>query len=144
MNTDHLYGDLFRVYGDLDFRGKCPIESVEQITFFNRIRTQYPYTWGALAVHPRNEGLKRGGQFSAVSRIKAEGMTKGAADIIIPGPVSFVCELKRQDRIKSHWEDGQVEYLTAAAVSGAFSCIAFGADAAWQAFNEWLGAINAA
>ena len=128
----------FPVYGDLDFRGKCPTEALEQVTFFNRIRASHPDTWGALAVHVRNEGLKTGGQFGAVSRHKAEGMTAGAADIIIPGRVTFVCEMKRRDRTQSAWQDGQIEYLTAAHKAGTFACVALGCDAAWEAFNQWL------
>ena len=65
-------------------------------------------------------------------------MTKGASDIIIPGSPAFVCELKRRDHTKSRWEDGQQEYLTAAQDAGAFVCIALGADAAMEAFNDWL------
>ena len=128
----------FRVYGDPDFRGKCPVESLEQITFFRRVRDAYPDSWGLLALHPRNEGLKTGGQFGAVSRHKAEGMTVGAADIIIPAARSFVCEMKRRDRMQCAWQDGQVEYLTAAHNAGAFVCVALGCDAAWQAFQDWL------
>jgi hypothetical protein len=114
---------------------------LDQITFFNRIRREYPESWGLLATHVRNEGLKVGGQFGAVSRHRAEGMTPGAADIIIPGRVAFVCELKRRDRTKSAWQKGQVEYLTAAHSAGAWACVALGCDAAWEAFREWLEAL---
>lgn len=135
----NLPDDLpFRVYGDLTFRGKCPTESLEQITFFGRLKDRYPDTWGRLGLHPRNEGQKTGGQFGALSRHKAEGMTVGASDIIIPGRVTFVCELKRRDRTQSAWQDGQIEYLTAAHNAGAFACVALGCDAAWEAFQEWL------
>lgn len=127
----------FKVYGDTSFRGKCPRESLEQITFFNNIRREFPQSWGALAVHPRNEGLKKGGQFSAVARHAAEGMTGGAADIIIPARVAFVCEIKRRDHTQSAWQDGQLEYLTAAHEAGAFACVALGFDAAKEAFEEW-------
>jgi len=125
------------VYGDQAWRGKCPVESVEQMTFFNRIRREFPDTFGAIAIHPRNEGLKVSGQFSAVHRHAAEGMTKGAADIIIPGRKTFVCELKRRDRTQSAWQNGQREYLTAAAGAGAFACLALGYLAAWEAFEAW-------
>jgi len=128
----------FPVYGDTGFRGKCPTEALEQITFFRRLRDAYPDSYGLTALHPRNEGLKIGGQFGAVSRHKAEGMTPGASDIIIPGRVTFVCEMKRRDRTQSEWQDGQIEYLTAAHNAGAFACVALGCDAAWEAFQEWL------
>lgn len=125
-------------FGDLDFRGKCPKESVEQVTFFNRLRAQYPKSWGLIAVHPRNEGLVIGGQFASVRRAKAEGMTKGAADIVIPGAPSFICELKRRDYTKSDWQEGQREYLAACAETGSFACVALGVDAAWRALGVWI------
>lgn len=126
------------VYGDQSFRGKCPKEEVEQITFFNRIRKEYPDTFGLIAIHPRNEQQLRGGQHAALSRHKASGMTKGASDIVIPGSPSFVCELKRRDHTKSAWQDGQKDYLKAASDAGAFACVALGVDAATEAFREWL------
>jgi len=125
------------IYGDINWRGRCPEESHEQMSFFNRLRKEYPYSYGLIALHPRNEGLKERGQFSAVIRHAAEGMTAGAADIIIPGKVTFVCEMKRQNHVKSAWQDGQREYLAVAQSAGAFACIALGAVAAWQAFEEW-------
>lgn len=125
----------FPVYGDTSFRGKCPKEDMEQMTLFNRIRET---KWGALAIHVRNEGQLRKGQFSAVSKRKAEGMVKGASDVIIPARVAFVCELKRRDHTLSSWQDGQIDYLTAAHDAGAFACVALGCDGAWEAFQEWL------
>lgn len=133
-----LSQDGVLTFGDVGFRGQCPPEEQEQITFFNRIRRDYPDTWGRLALHPRNEGLKTKGQFSAVARHKAEGMTSGAADIIIPGAPSFVCELKRRDYTQCKWQDGQVEYLKASAKAGSFTCVSFGCDAAWQALATWI------
>jgi len=133
------------VYGDISFRGRCPGEQVEQASFFAKLRREYPASYGLIAVHPRNEGLLAGGQFSAVIRHRSEGMTKGAADIIIPGLSvrrefgAFVCELKRCDHTKSAWQDGQQAYLQAAHDAGAFVCVALGAVAAWQAFEAWRG-----
>ena len=127
------------VYGDVAFRGKCPTEAQEQVTFFAMLRRVYPTTWGALAVHPRNEGLKSGGQFTSVQRHAAEGMTKGAADIIIPGRPALVCEMKRRDHTRSAWQDGQIEYLAAAQEAGAFACVALGHQAAWEAVQAWIG-----
>lgn len=130
------------VYGDVSFRGKCPVESQEQISFFNKLRREYPDTWGLIALHPRNEQKLIGKQFSGVIKRVAEGQTKGASDIIIPGPRTFVCELKRQDHTQSKWEDGQIEYLKAVINAGAFACVALGAQSAWEAFNVWLEAIG--
>jgi hypothetical protein len=128
------------VYGDIAWRGDCPPEHVEQASFFGRLRRDYPDTFGAVAFHPRNEGLKTGGLLArhTVQKHQVEGMTRGAADIIIPARVAFVCELKRRDHTKSAWKDGQVEYLEAAMCCGAFACVALGAVAAWEAFEEWI------
>lgn len=128
------------VFGDLSFRGSCPSEELEQITFFARLRATYPQTLGLLAVHPRNEQQLRGGQHHALARQKALGLTPGAADIIIPGSPAFVCELKRRDYRLSRWQPGQSAYLEAAAAAGAFACVALGCDAAWEALKAWLSA----
>ena len=123
------------IYGDTMFRGKCPTEAIEQATFFNRLRIQYPKTYGRIGLHIRNEGKRTMQQIRAR---KAEGgFVAGASDIIIPGCPTFVCELKRRDHTQSKWQEGQQEYLLAAQEAGAFVCVAFGADAAWEAFNEW-------
>ncbi|AIM40814.1 putative VRR-DNA nuclease [Idiomarinaceae phage Phi1M2-2] len=122
-------------YGDQKFRGPCPPEGAEQITFFNQLRAKYPDSYGVIAIHPRNEG-KRTHQQTA--RQKAEGMTKGASDIIIPGSPAFCCELKRQDHTKSQWQEGQIDYLEYARKQGAFVCVAFGWEAAWEALQEWI------
>ena len=130
------------VYGDASFRGKCPKEHVEQVSFFAKLRREYPSSYGMLAVHPRNEAQLRGGQFHAIIKHKAEGMTPGASDIIIPGSPSFVCEIKRQDHTQSKWQDGQQEYLEAAMIAGSFACIALGCSAAWEAFEDWLKVVG--
>lgn len=123
-----------KVYGDTSWRGKCPTETVEQVTFFGRLRRQYPETWGRLAIHPRNEGKRTAQQ---TMRAKAEGMTAGTSDIVIPGRPAFVCELKRRDHTQSKWEPGQPDYLETAERAGCFVCVALGVDAATEAFEEW-------
>lgn len=134
MNLKNL---PFPVYGDTTFRGTCPKESVEQVTFFAKLRREYPDTWGKLALHPRNEQLLKGGQFRGVIKQKAEGMTPGSSDVIIPARVAFVCEIKRKDHTKSKWQDGQIDYLIAAQEAGAFACVALGWEGAWTAFEAW-------
>lgn len=122
-----------KIYGDTSYRGDCPSETLEAVTFFARIRREYPTTYGKIATHIRNEGKRN---WQQVARQKSEGMTKGAPDIIIPMQKTFVCELKRQDHTKSKWQDGQLEYLKAAHDAGAFVCVALGYEAAYQAFLE--------
>lgn len=136
-DVDVLQKSGVLIFGDLDWRGSCPTESIEQISFFNRLRLERP-ALGRIALHPRNEGLAKGGQFAAVRRAKAEGMTRGASDIIIPGAPTFVCEMKRRDHSKSQFEDGQIDYLIAAKATGAFACVALGAVAAFEALDYWV------
>lgn len=124
------------VFGDQDYRNKkCPVESAEQITFFNTLRREYPEL-GIIAIHPRNEGKRTAQQ---AQRQKSEGMTPGASDIIIPCRVPFVCELKRADHTLSGWEPGQIAYLEAAKNNGAFVCVALGHKAALEALSVWIG-----
>ena len=122
------------VYGDITFRGDCPSESLEAVTFFAKLRREHPDTYGLIATHIRNEGLRT---FHQAARQKSEGMTKGAPDIIIPASVAFICELKRQDHTKSKWQDGQQEYLLEAQKQGAFVCIGLGYVGAYKAFIFW-------
>ena len=122
------------IWGDTSFRGKCPVENADQVTLFGFIRDQWPKTWGMLAFHPRNEGERSIGQ---TQWQKAEGMTSGTVDVIIPAAWSFVCEIKRKDHTKSKLQPGQVEYLTAAQDAGAYACIALGYEAAIDAVRYW-------
>lgn len=123
------------IYGDITNRDKkCPVESVEQITFFNKIRREYPDSWGKIATHIRNEGKK---SVQQVRREKAEGMVKGASDMIIG---SFYCELKRKNHTLCKVSDDQITYLTAINDLGYFGCIALGYEAAYEAFQVYLNA----
>lgn len=129
------------VYGDPDYRGDCPSEGVEQTTFFARVRREHPDTFGKLAVHIRNEGKR---SYMQAAWQKAQGMTKGAPDVIIPGAPTFLCEIKRRDHTKSRWQDGQEEYLIAAKKMGSFVCVALGADAAIEAFQDYKKLVSQA
>lgn len=111
------------------YRGPCPVESAEQKTVINYIREICPNV-----IHPRNEGKRTHKQ---AAREKAEGLTTGASDIIIPGSPSFVCELKRKDKTKSKITDEQIKFLTESQELGSWVCIAYGHEAAIEAFNVW-------
>ena len=50
----------FLVFGDPSFRGKCPTEAQEQVTFFAMLRREYPGTWGALGHLRAHTGSARG------------------------------------------------------------------------------------
>lgn len=125
------------VFGDTSYRGDCPKEAIEQITFFGELRRLYPDTLGLLALHPKNEEKRSGAKFNQLDRDKAMGLAPGASDIQIPGCPSFVCEMKRQDHTKSKWQDGQLDYLRAAKAEGAFACVALGWQAAMEAVEAW-------
>jgi hypothetical protein len=124
------FPEWLKVYGDIKYRGKCPTENAEQVTFFNSLSDDIR----RIAIHPRNEGKRT---LQQAQRHKAEGMTPGAADIIILGSPSFVCELKRQDHTKSVWQPDQQQHLIIAQDNGAFVCVALGWVAAREAFEEW-------
>ena len=130
----HLPNDI-RIYGNLDYRGACPKEALEQVTFFARLRREYPDTLGVIAFHVRNEGKRN--HLEAATH-KAEGMTTGAPDILIPGAPAFVCELKRRDHTQSELRAAQLTYLRAAQDAGCFVCVALGVDAAWEALHEYM------
>lgn len=121
-----------KIYGTVD--KTCEItEAYHMITFFNSLRIKFPKSYGAIAVHIRNESQRTAQQ---AARHKMEGLVKGCADIIIPGNPSFVCEMKSRSP-KAKISDEQINYLIAAKKAGAFVCIALGCDAAWEAFNDW-------
>ena len=133
------FNDDIPVYGDTSYRNKkCPSENAEQITFFNVLRRDYPEL-GAIAIHIKNEGKR---SYNQASRDKASGMVAGAADIVIPGCPSFICELKRQDHTLSRWQNGQIDYLLAAKANGSFVCVALGYKYALVALNNWVKALH--
>ena len=125
--------DELRLYGDPAYRGPCPLEQAEHITFFSQLRARHP-ALGAIALHPANEGKRH------LSRYRHDvlmGLSVGAADVVIPGAPTFVCELKRKDGTKSKISDGQIKWLLQAQAQGAFVCVALGWEAAFKAVEEW-------
>lgn len=130
-----IFPEGLRVFGDRSFRGKCPTETSEQSTFFNIIRRKYPDTYGAVALHIKNEGKR---SFQQLAKMKAEGgFVTGASDVVIPGSPTFIMELKRKDHTQSSWQKGQQEYLLTAQRLGCYVCVALGYEAALEAFEEW-------
>ena len=67
-------------------------------------------------------------------------MVKGVADIIAIGSPPLIIELKRKDESDSAWSDGQIQFLERAYDSGAYVCVAFGLDAAKEAYLDWVRA----
>lgn len=137
MNLKEL-NPLIKVYGNTEFRGDCAKEDAELMTFFNELKRLYP-DLGRIAIHPDNEGLVIGTGHLHHAKQKAKGaINKGAADIVIVGNPTFVCEMKRQDHTKSRWQDGQLEFLEYSLKNGAFVCIALGYESALEAVKDWI------
>ena len=127
-----------KTYGDTSYRGDCPLEDAELMTFFNELRLRYPKL-AQVAIHPDNEGLVLGTGHHHHIIQKAKGAIRnGAADIIIVGSPTFVCEMKRKNHVKSRWQDGQLEFLEASQKQGAFACVALGYEAALLAVEDWI------
>lgn len=135
MDPQMLLPNDIKVYGNTDYRGPCPSETLEQVTFFARLRRDYPDTLGVIAFHVRNEGKRT---LLQAAKEKSEGLTTGAADIIIPGAPTFICELKRRDHTMSEVSQKQLAFLRASGAAGSVVCIALGVDAAWEALHAYL------
>lgn len=129
------FPDWLSVYGDRDYRGPCPHESIEQIDFFAWL-CLHNKGLAALALHPKNEGSRSWGQVDFDKRTGS--INKGASDIIIPGAPALVGELKRLDHTKSAWQKGQIDYLWVAKERGCFVFVALGAAGAKLAIDDYL------
>lgn len=122
------------IYGEKT-KEDCPSEQCEMASFFNKLRIEYPDTWGKIAIHVRNEGKRTFGQ---VQKTRFEGgFVKGASDISIPGCPTFICEMKSRSHT-ARLSKEQINYLEAAQNAGAFVCVALGAKAAWEAFTKYI------
>lgn len=122
----------YRIYGKAN-HVDSPTESALMISFFSWLRSEHP-EYAAIATHIPNEGKR---SYQKAHLMRAEGMTKGAADVVIPCNPPFVMELKTCKKGARPSAD-QKKYLERARRLGAFSCIAYGIDAAKLAFCEYL------
>lgn len=126
--------DFLRVYGDINYRGPCPVESADQVTVFGQIRKRHPHLVN-MVFHPRMEGERTKGQ---ADWQKADGsIVKGMVDVIGIGHPMLVMEIKRKNHLLSVWQPGQIDVLQAAYKRGAFTCLALGFEAALQAIQDW-------
>ena len=134
MNIKQVHGAGAVVYGDPDWRGKCPLEAAEAVSFFCQLRAEFPEL-AKVATHIRNEGkrTKRQGY-----QHQQEGMNTGASDVIIPVCPPIVMEMKRRDHTESSISKEQVDYLVAAASGGAFAGVALGAAGAMEMVRAWV------
>ncbi len=126
------------VFGDTTFRGDCPKEAAEQVSFLSLLKSEFP-ALAKIAVHIRNEGkrTKRQG-----AQHKLEGMNTGASDIVIPCCPPMLIELKRRDHTLSSTSAKQLDYLINSQEQGAFACYALGAVGAIEAVRAWHTAKN--
>ncbi len=122
----------YRVYGKAD-QVDSPTESAVMISFFSWLRREHQ-EYAAIATHIPNEGKR---SYQKAHLMKAEGMTKGAADVIIPCSPPFVMELKTCKK-GSRPSDYQKKYLERARRLGAFACVAYGIESAKLAFCDYL------
>ncbi|MGL4735726.1 MAG: hypothetical protein ACRCWB_11735 [Enterovibrio sp.] len=120
------------IFGDVNFRGGCALETPESIAFLQLLK-QYDPELREIAFHVRNEG-KRSKREGA--KHKQEGMLTGAADIAIMCCPPIAIEMKRRDHTKSKLSPEQLRYLAVTRLKGAFSCVALGADAAMEAVKH--------
>lgn len=121
------------VFGSTKYRGDCPKEAAEQVSFLSLLKSEFP-ALAKIAVHIRNEGkrTKRQG-----AQHKLEGMNTGASDIVIPCCPPMLIELKRRDHTKSTTSQKQLDYLVNSQEQGAFVCYALGAVGAIEAVRAW-------
>lgn len=134
MNLTTLSKHAIPLYGDPEWRGKCPLEAAEAVSFFCQLRSEFPEL-AKVATHIRNEGkrTKRQGY-----QHQQEGMNTGASDVIIPVCPPIVMEMKRRDHTLSSISREQVDYLVAAASGGAFTGVALGAAGAMKMVRTWV------
>lgn len=134
MNASKIIAANIPVYGDPSYRGPCPLETAEAISFFCQLRAEYPEL-AAIATHIRNEGkrTKRQGY-----QYQQEGMNTGASDVIIPVSPPIVMEMKRRDHTLSAISKEQISYLVSAAEFGAFTGVVLGAAGGMEMVRAWM------
>ena len=106
------------IYGDTTFRGKCPKEELEQVTFFNRLRREYPDTYGAIAIHPRNEQQLKGGHHRQLASQKASLLGVSSRVALLSEPDAMAMAASQALLFGSH-ASGLGDYCPAVGVSAA-------------------------
>lgn len=113
---------------DSGYLGPCNKEDTDQQAFIAWIRYHCPWV---NVFHVTNEsGTSSSAGF--IEKRKRMGVTKGVSDNIILTPghdKSFAAmELKRRDRTKSKWQEGQREFLNQVVDDGGFASVSFGLE----------------
>ena len=135
--------DGVMLFGDPDYRGECPAEDSDLISFVAWLKYNWPELESCI-IHTPNEG---GLPVQARMQQKKKGVLFRCPDIIVMTVPAFCMELKRRNPAKSlaRAEDRkrfseQVDVLASMQKQGNFSCAALGIDAAreaWKYFLAW-------
>lgn len=122
-------------FGDRSFRGKCPREAEDQMSFFSWLEHELP-EYARLTIHPKVEGRRTPAQ-ATIDR-KMGSMKKGVVDVIAIGSPMLVMEIKRKNESLSEWKDGQLRFLEESKKAGAVVAVVFGLEAAKEAYLDWV------
>jgi len=136
MNLTTTQKHNIPVFGDTKYRGKCPSEMAEQVSFLALLRIEFPEL-AEIAVHIENEGKRSNGL-----RKQQQGMQKGASDIVIPCSPPILIELKKADHTQSSVKPEQIAYLARSMRLGAFGCVALGAAGAMEAVRHYVATVS--
>lgn len=133
-----VFPNWLSVAGNINYRGDCPKEDAELITFFNVLRRDYPNI-AKITLHIENEGNEKTNTmvYHNVMKKKAKGMVPGASDIIVLG-LNLAIEMKRRDPTKSKLQPNQVEFLEECHKWGWGTYVALGWEAAINIIKENL------
>ena len=113
---------------DSGFRGACPVEDGEQMTFLAWLRFNYPELF-AVTFHVKNEGqLAAKNKYAMASRDKKMGLVRGVNDVMIMTCPVICIEFKRKDKTQSSVSKDQKEWLTKMDAQGHEAIVAYGAD----------------
>ena len=135
--------DEVMLFGDIDYRGECPAEDSDLISFVAWLKYNWPELENCI-IHTPNEGDL---PVQARMQQKKKGVLFRCPDVIVMTVPAYCMELKRRNPSKSlsSEEDRsrfreQVGVLVSMQKQGNFSCAALGLDAAkesWKYFLAW-------
>lgn len=120
------------VFGDEDFRGKCPDEKTASQTLVTQTRIRYPET---VFLHVKNEGDRDGKQWEFE---QAMGFRTGASDYLFIGNPTMALELKQTNHKNSKITDAQIKFLVDIKNAGGIAALALGGVNAVEAMEYFI------
>ena len=120
------------VFGDEDFRGKCPDEKTASQTLVTQTRIRYPET---VFLHVKNEGDRDGKQWEFE---QAMGFRTGASDYLFIGNPTMALELKQTNHKNSKITDAQIKFLVDIKNAGGIAALALGGVNAVEALEYFI------